>query len=367
MSSFGSHTRLEPTPVHAYGQGASLVACRSKRVMTAPVSATSVSAHLELLGPQRSGESGLPARVRFHQSWFRYDVLGLRAFGSTRHHSGGRPLGSILAPSDARNGLNFVTPSARSLFEWRHQQGWGVDPFRCTSHMTSSQALMFNLLGPLWPDHSWITRLLTRLLEAEVFAILGLDLEFAPLRRSAYLRDMTRLDGWIRLDTNDGPTALVVEVKYSDRFSSRYINPAEQAPYRALASRTQLWSLDDGAAQARQVNQLLRCHALGAAVWLSEQPNCAPPRLLVVHHPDDDVARKTVAAYRKVLRIPELVTSVGLDAFLAGMLATASSCSQRHVVEELGRRYVAHDLSEELWHEYRAAAHKELPARGDRW
>jgi hypothetical protein len=130
-----------------------------------------------------------------------------------------------------------------------------------------------------------------------------------------------------------------------------------------LANRTKLWSLDDSEAQARQVNQLLRCHALGTAAWFSEQPNSAPPRLLVVHHPDDAVARSTVAAYRTVLHIPELVTSMGLDIFLREMLAASLDCSQHHVVKELSRRYIAHELSEELWQEYQAARGRRSPPR----
>ncbi|MEJ3741684.1 hypothetical protein WEI85_00075 [Actinomycetes bacterium KLBMP 9797] len=310
---------------------------------------------LHALGPQRRGESGLPARVRFHQSWFRHHVLGLEAFGSTPSHAGERALGSILAPADARRGFNFVASSARALFRYRRQQGWGVDPIRCTSHLTSSQALTLNLFGPLWSAPRWAARLMSTLLNLNVRRISGFDIEYAPQRRSAYLGDMTRIDGWLRLDTDDGPVAVVVEVKYVDRFNSRYIDPAERQQYRALANRTQLWDLDNANTRARSVNQLLRCHALGASTWLTEHPYDVPPRLLVIHHPDDRVAGKTVAAYREVLRHTDLLVTVSLDRFCQELLTSARGAAQRGTAERLLTRYVAHELSEDLWREYLAA------------
>lgn len=72
------------------------------------------------IGPQSSSDSSLMARVRFHQSWFRYHVLKLADFGCTR---GGRPIGSILTTSDGERGKNFVTPEAHALFRIRHQEG----------------------------------------------------------------------------------------------------------------------------------------------------------------------------------------------------------------------------------------------------
>jgi hypothetical protein len=122
------------------------------------------------LGPQLPAESGLPARIRFHQSWYRRLILGRAAFGAAPAYAGGRALGSILSAEDADAGLNFVTQSAKSLFTWRRRQGWAVDPVRCTSYLTSSQALTLNLFGPLRAAPAWASRVLSVLLSIEVHA-----------------------------------------------------------------------------------------------------------------------------------------------------------------------------------------------------
>lgn len=90
-------------------------------------------------------------RTRFHQSWYRAHALGLRRWGAAPGPRGG-PLGSVLHEEDAATGANFTSDSAKRLFLNRHSEGWGVDSTRCLRLLTSSQALTFNLFGPLVED-----------------------------------------------------------------------------------------------------------------------------------------------------------------------------------------------------------------------
>ncbi|WP_420852702.1 hypothetical protein [Saccharomonospora piscinae] len=46
----------------------------------------------------------------------------------------------MLTDADASLGSNFASNAARRLYERRRTEGWGVEPIRCTNHLTFSQA-----------------------------------------------------------------------------------------------------------------------------------------------------------------------------------------------------------------------------------
>ncbi|MEU3652846.1 hypothetical protein AB0E67_08325 [Streptomyces sp. NPDC032161] len=307
---------------------------------------------IEAIGPQASGESGIRARIRFHQSWYRQHILKLPRYGSTEPHSGSRSMGSILHPEDAAAGKNFTTPSAVDLYQARRREGWGVDPIRCTRYLTSSQALTINLLAPLKEDPDWAARSLSGLLDMNVKRITKTDIEFAPQRRSLHLGDMTRLDAWIHLETESGPLGLALEVKYSDRFNSRHLKVCENPKYQALANETGLWNLSDRRTQSRPVNQLLRCHALAASLWTATHKRGELPSILILHHPSDQSAPKTVELYREALNRPDLLKVASLDQLVSQMAITATSKYQRTAIQTLRIRYLDHDLSEASWMKY---------------
>ncbi|MFF0385192.1 PGN_0703 family putative restriction endonuclease [Streptomyces sp. NPDC004286] len=304
------------------------------------------------IGPQAPGESGNRARIRFHQSWYRRHILKLPRYGNTEPHSGGRPRGSILHPEDAEAGKNFTTLSAENLYRTRRREGWGVDPIRCTGYLTSSQALTINLLAPLKEDPEWAARSISGLICMKINQVTKMDVEFAPQRRSLHLGDMTRLDAWIHLETESGPLGLAVEVKYSDRFNSRHLNVSENPKYQALANETGLWDLSGRKSQSRPVNQLLRCHALAADLWLTTHKGGELPTILVLHHPGDQSAPKTAELYREALNRPDLMKVASLDQLVSQMRMTATSKYQRTVARTLRIRYLGHELSEASWMKY---------------
>jgi hypothetical protein len=79
-------------------------------------------------------ESGLPARMRLHQSWYRAAILGLDRWGCTPPPTS-RPLGSILTEVDAAAGLAFTSSAAEALYIERRTKGWGVDPLRVQAYL----------------------------------------------------------------------------------------------------------------------------------------------------------------------------------------------------------------------------------------
>lgn len=266
-------------------------------------------------------------RTRFHQSWYRANVLRLPRYGRTPGPLG-QPLGSILHPDDAAAGLNFVTDTAASLYRLRRQEGWGVDPTRCTQYMTSSQALTLNLFGPLVVSEESFVTVLNRVLDRnDITGVGATAVEFAPRRRSEHLNDQSRVDALVRVTTTTGPLNVVFEVKYADRFNSRQVR-LDTEPYRALAARSDLWA-DATVFAERRFNQLARCHALAASAGLVDGLR-ALPVLVVIHHDLDEPSARLVQDYASTLQFPRAAVAVPLSRFVAAMGASGAGLAHRY-------------------------------------
>ncbi|MET8864108.1 hypothetical protein ABZW11_14245 [Nonomuraea sp. NPDC004580] len=309
---------------------------------------------LMLIGPQRQSESLFAARARFHQSWYRYYVLGLERYGRTSGANNGCPLGSILAPEDSQAGKNFISDHSQQLYLERRQNGWGVDPVRCTSYLTSSQAMTINILGSMAAHQDWMTRVYAILLKKPIKRIIDTQIEYAPKQRIQLLGDRTILDAWIIVETNTDIMPISMEVKYIDRFNSRYIDPALRPKYIALADRSNLWNPTNPLFRSRRVNQLLRCHALGAAIAYDRSPGHGPPLMILIHHPDDQAAKDVLDGYRQLLRDELLLLSIPLDTLFKAMKDSAAEAEQHRIADELRLRYIGYTASQVLWNEYRS-------------
>jgi hypothetical protein len=307
------------------------------------------------LGDQpRLSEGAHSRRARFHQSWYRAARLGVKTWGQT---PSGRPIGSILPPTAAEAGLNFVTPAARDLFRARRKQGWGVDPVRMTNHMTSSQTLLVNLLGPLGSCSSWLRNVLQLVVERlDIAEVIRWDIEFAPPARSRYLGDMTRLDAFFRVRTSRGIEGIVLELKYTDRFSSRRLDLVGNNRYAELQSSCGLWADHLDAFEDQESGQLLRCHALGTRVLQVDERTSNPATLLLISHPDDVAAPVVLERYRNHLVDSTQAVHVGLDRVLGAALSSAPTAAAADLVRELQLRYLGHSESQPLWLEHLAAA-----------
>jgi hypothetical protein len=307
------------------------------------------STTLEALGPQRRGESNLARRVRLHQSWYRAAVLRLDRFGSTPGPSG-RPMGSVLAPADALAGMNFTSHAAHELFTARRAVGWGLDPKRCTAHMTSSQALSLNLFGPLRADSEWFARVLGSLVgRSDLQRVVQFELEFAPPRRSQHLGDQTRLDALVVVETNAGYEAIVIEVKYADRFSTRRVDVTRE-PYVELAKTADLWKDPSRVLRCQLFNQLVRIDALASSTSMSFG-STQPVTFLAVVHEDDEKAMEVLHRYGTELNAPGRLHVVSLRRFVGSMKQAVYDDTQDKVVNRLHTRYVNESASASLWSE----------------
>ena len=297
------------------------------------------------LGPQLQNEPARVRRLRLHQSWYRAAVLGLDNWGTTAR---GTPLGSILDRNAAQAGVNLESEEARLLFRLRAERGWGIDRSRVLAHMTSSQALMINLLGPMLCSPRWLLDWLRLLLPREsIVEVLRAEIEYAPSRRSDFMNDMTMVDFFVEYRTPLGIDSAVVEFKYADRINSRFVAIGENERYKALLAAQNLW-LDPAVLVERRFNQLARCHALGTSVLRASRPDGRESHLIVIAEEHDVVARETTLAYADVLFDSTRCSHHTLTAAIGFALVSARGKRSRRLLEALRLRYVDLSASEYL-------------------
>lgn len=296
----------------------------------------------EALGPQYPGDDRLTARMRRHQSWWRHERLGVGWGTDTR----GNPYGNYLSESDARAGKNFLMPDIHRVAEARINAGGGVEKFRCTRNLLSSQPMAFNLFGPLQLDPDLAVCLLDPLLPGGVTAA-TVAVEWAP-PRALHLNDSTSFDVAVHYTTRSGESAIAgIETKLTEPFSQRTYgsNDHHTERYRAVACRSSVWidpmaeSLTD-----KRWNQIWRNHLLVESIRQTE------PGLLgseiVVHHPLDSRCTAAIAGYSAHLTSPEeSLRTLTLDTIVGTWSSLVTADADRQWLTDFADRYLNLELS----------------------
>ena len=207
-----------------------------------------------------------------------------------------------------------MSSDAKALFAKRRSEGWGVDP-RTEANLISSQAMTFNLFGPLVSDLGLATGIMRQLLPAAgIRHVEAIDIEWAPRRRSTYLNDSTRIDALVRVRTDTRVSAVALEVKYTDRFNSRVVPLTSR--YSDLNRVAKLWQDEEVALATRSTNQLARIHALATADAIRAQKG-GIAALVVIRHELDVGAARLCSAYREHLSSGQHMVDVSHGQFLS--------------------------------------------------
>lgn len=291
------------------------------------------------VGPQNDADSTFVARLRLAQSRWRSEVLGVPA-GLGPQRAAGRELGSMLTPTDAAMGRNFLTRSAWEVAQARIESGPGVEPFRCRANLLSSQPMSFNLFGPLVGHLGVARQLLCPLLPGDVEEVTLIRIEYAPSPAEEYLDDLTSFDVFIEYVDGDGERAFVgVETKLTEPFSPKAYDSDR---YRELTDAPgSPWVSSKSALADPAWNQLWRDHLLVEATRTHRDvPHGRRGSLAVVHHPDDPSIGSAIAGYRRFLRYPEAVLVWPLDRLLATMRSEAEDFRVADWLDRFAARYL---------------------------
>ena len=288
------------------------------------------------LGPQYAGDNAFTAQMRLHQSWWRRDRLAVPPGTDQR----GNVYGNYLDVDAAERGLNFLTPSIAAYAAERISSGPGVEEFRCTRNLLSSQPMAFNLFGPLRDDPALAQRLLDPLLPGGVTEA-AVRVEWTP-DRTTHLDDRTSCDAVAHIrDRNGHPTIVAFETKLTEPFSQQHYDPPR---YREVARRSEVWTDPEDLSLAdTKWNQLWRNQLLVEAV--RQQPDAdAGLRALsvVVHHPGDQRCRDSIDGYRRHLSPAGSATflDLPLDAIVEAWAPLVSGTSHEGWLRDFEDRYL---------------------------
>lgn len=135
------------------------------------------------------------------------------------------------------------------------------------------------------------------------------------------------------------------EVKLADRFSSRRVRFDLNPRYRDVNDASSLWCSPLASLVDTRFNQLARVHALTSQIAYHQLPEPNQSTVIVLHHPTDVGAPRTVDAYRAHLRRGETVRALSLREFLHAAGGAAAGVMEARMVDELRDRYLDLDCS----------------------
>ena len=305
------------------------------------------------IGPQCKGDPKFMARMRFHQSWYRANVLCV-PYGKGPKQNDTSEFGNMLNCDSGAKGLNFLTPDIFEVVKCRLKDPSGtVKKFRLLHNTLSSQPMCFNLFGQLVADHDFATKLFKSIIPNEVKKVIDVKIEYAPEPSSDYLNDRTAFDAFVDFIRPDEKRGFVgIETKLTEEFSKKYYDsqkyrywteledspwPKESWPYLADIKHNQLW----------------RDHLL--AVSMSRQSPYACGFLMLVRHPEDDQCTKVVDNYKGLLKPDD---KSFLDYPLDKLISKMELCLKdtdtflMNCLNEFRKRYLNIYLSEKDWLRY---------------
>ena len=300
------------------------------------------------LGPLPSSDSKYMRRIRVHQAWYRSSVLGVAQYG--RLAGSQQPCGSILPDDAAARFMNFHSDEAITHYKFRRKKGWGVEPVRCTSYLTSSQTLTFNMLGPVVERPSSCAILFNAILgRTDLVRLDSFDFEYSAFGTPLSLGDRTLVDLLLRFITDDkGVQVVAVETKLGDRFSTRRTAGMNGNGYRDLAASRGLWDNMERALADNRTRQLTRCHALAESVQRNgDRSGLRNSILLVLHHELDASAAHCLDTYRKMMCRPRSLAGADWNKFSTHAVLAGALDPQLN--QTLRTRYIDLDASEDHW------------------
>ncbi len=309
--------------------------------------------------PSVDKKSRFSARMRFHQSWYRRNILGLNP--GPNPAARGAVYGNMLTLEDGYQGKNFlkdeIFQQAKKRFPISHNR---QKPDRLYHNLLGSQTMCFNLFGPLI-NRERATQLM-RLVPGfpQDALVTKIVIEYAPHNEN-HLNDRTSFDAFIEYCYPDGKMGFIgVETKLSEPFSQKECQFTER--YAHWKDRGEWW-WKPGAENDfsnKSYNQLWRNHLLVYAMLNQETPEYSEGYCAVVYPLGDTNCGDAIKLYRNLL-IPSgdktlYVWPLETVAELWGDVL-ADDPAHNQWFNDFQTRYLRLEGSEDAWLKFQGAQH----------
>lgn len=300
------------------------------------------------IGPQYKGDKPFAKQMRFHQSWYRANVLNV-PFGTGPGPRHTNSFGNMLTREDGAKGLNFLTPKIFEIAKSRMEEDQGmVEEFRLLNNMLSSQPMCFNLFGPMVKDLNLAKRVVDHILPGQVKEVITVKVEHAPEPASEYLNDRTAFDAFIDfVGTDDKRHFIGIETKLTEPFSQKEY---DGECYRRWSDRDDSPWLKEAWSHLAEIrhNQLWRDHLLAVAMELHPESSYESGSLMLVYHPRDKHCDETKRIYQRLLK-PENKSFLDypLDKLMKVIEPQLNDDGQKKWLNDFKDRYLNLSLSED--------------------
>lgn len=289
-------------------------------------------------------------RHRFHQAWYRLNVLKLNEFGYRPEYEKKYP-GDWLSKIDGINGLNFLFEPSLAQIRERATRGWGISPVSYFS-MISSQAAAFNIFGPIIDDHQLCLHVFSQIYpHRRLLKLVSVEFEFGGLQIYKLSGNRTLVDVIFIFETNEGIMPICVEVKYLDGYSSRFspmnIETTDLEFNAYLSRRANDFDELPKVANSHQLFRVANTGFLTRRIKMVNQ-TWLDPEVLVLEVPDHIAAGKTADEISKLFT-HERFTRYKLSELLHLFRNSGSTKASVLISEEIYCRYLNFDLSENDW------------------
>lgn len=259
-------------------------------------------------------------------------------------HPDGRTcrLGSMVSSRIGQRGVNLIDTSLIALVQHEiayREVGAVIQTDRLWNNLLTSQALTFNLFGPLKQRPALATIVMRRLMPDLVGDVTEVLFEHSPGRgHPRYTADHTAFDVLLRCTTPQGRSAFVaIEVKYSEN-PAGIASPARPR-YDALSREAAVFRDPDAPSlRYAPIEQFWREQLLVTAMLQTGEYQ--EGRLLVIAPSLNTECQTAIARYRTEL-ISDDPAETRFQAITLEDLVTAIGCAGAHTVaERVSNRYL---------------------------
>ena len=250
-------------------------------------------------------------------------------------HPDGRTcrLGSMVSARVGQRGVNLIDPSLIPLVQWEiayREVGAVIHTERLWNNLLTSQALTFNLFGPLKQRPALATTVMRRLVPDLVADVTEVLFEHAPGRgHPRYTADHTAFDVLLRCTTPRGQPAFVaIEVKFSEA-PAGIASPARPR-YDTLSREAGVYRDPDAPSlRYAPIEQFWREQLLVTAMLKAGDYDDG--RLLVIAPALNTECQAAIARYRNEL-ISDDPAETRFRAITLEDLVTAIGCAGEHAI-----------------------------------
>jgi hypothetical protein len=259
-------------------------------------------------------------------------------------HPDGRTcrLGSMVSARVGQRGINLIDTSLIPLVQWEiayREVGAVIHTERLWNNLLTSQALTFNIFGPLKQRPALATTVMRRLVPDFVADVTEVLFEHSPGRgHPRYTADHTAFDVLLRCTTPQGRAAFIaIEVKFSEAPGG--LASPERPRYDALSREAGVYRDPDAPSlRYAPIEQFWREQLLVTSMLKAGEYDAG--RLLVIAPALNTECQTAITRYRNEL-VSDDPAETRFQAITLEDLVTAIGCAGAHAVaERVSNRYL---------------------------